>query len=116
MAVKQAAYAKIKGEVELFGKMYLRGDDPDLWPIVCVDPKTNFYKIRNKDGTWTPDPGALQIRKRYYGNFTDSVLLLIQQFMFAPVVDIRVDQPDYAERASGNMDYADLQTLPTPLS
>ena len=115
-AIKDAVYHKIKGEVKLFGEMYLRGDDPSIWPIVCVDPKTHFYKIKNRDGTWTSDPGAIQIRKLYYGNYTDSVLLSVNRFMFDPIVDIGVDRPDFSERVGSTMDHVDLRTLQTRLS
>ena len=110
-AIKEAVYGQIKGEVNLFGEIYLRGDDPSLWPIVCLDPKTNYYKIRNRDGTWTHDPGAIHIRKLYYGNYTDAVLLLVNKFMFEPLIDINVGDIDYSQRAENNMDYVDLKHI-----
>jgi len=110
-AIKQAVYEQIKGEVKLFGEMYLKGDDPSLWPIVCVDAKTHFFKIKQPDGTWLDDPGAYHIRKRYYGNYSDTVLILIRQFMFDPIVDHDVHLENFHDRAGDQMDFVDLRTV-----
>ena len=110
-AIKEAVYGQIKGEVKLFGEMYLGGEYLVLGRMVCLDPKTNYYKIKNRDGTWTHDPGAVHIRKLYYGNYTDAVLLLVNKFMFEPLVDINVGAQDYSQRAENNMDYVDLKRI-----
>src|SRR3989338_2332623 len=115
-ALKKAVYNEIRGEVELFGEVYLRGNDPSLWPIVCIDSKTCYFKIKNPDVSWTADPGAVKIRERYYGNYTDAVLLLVNFFMFDPIVDQNIDSPEYEGRACERMDYVDLQTIQTRLA
>jgi len=110
-AIKEAVYNKVKGEVKLFGEMYLRGDDPTQWPIVCVDAKTHYFKIKQPDGTWISDPGGLESRKRYYGNYTDGVLHLMNNAMFIPVVDQDVQHDDFPDRAGSQMDHVDLRTI-----
>jgi len=115
-AIKEAIYNKVKGEVKLFGEMYLQGDDPTRWPIMCVDEKTHFFKIRQSDGTWLSDPDAVESRRRFYGNYTDSVLILMNQFMFLPVVDHEVDHEDFSDRAGEKMDYVDLKTIQARLT
>jgi len=115
-AIKEAIYNEVKGEVKLFGEMYLQGDDPTKWPIICVDEKTRFFKIRMEDGTWLSDPDGVESRRRFYGNYTDSVLILMNQFMFLPVVDHGVELDDFSDRAGEKMDHVDLKTIQNRLT
>ena len=113
LAIKRAAYNKIQGEVELFEKVYLRGNDPSLWPIVCTDQKNCIFKIKNRDGTWTSDPGAKKIWELFCGNYTDSILMTINRFLIEPLVDKNVGSEDYSTRATSLMDHIDFMTLQT---
>jgi len=115
-ALKKAVYHKIRGEVELFGEMYLRGDDPEKWSVVCVDAKTHFFRIKQPDGTWLDDPGAVESRKRFYGNYTDAVLMMMGRIVIDPVVDRGVDLDDFPDRAGTQMDFVDMQSMQCRIS
>jgi len=110
-ALKKAIYSEVKGEVELFGEMYCQGNDPSQWSVVCVDAKTNYFKIKLPDGSWLDDPGAVESCRRFYGNYTDGVLVLMRDVMFGPIVDRDVDAPDFPDRAGNQMDIVDLRTI-----
>ena len=111
-AIKKAVYHKTRGEVELLGDVYLRGDDPSKWSIMCVDPKTALFKVKMSPvGEWISDPGAKLIREIFCGNYTDSILQTIGRFMINKVVDIDVDKEWYSHRVEGAMDHIDMKSL-----
>jgi len=111
-SLKNAIHEKIKGEVKLFGEIYMQGDDPNQWSVVCVDAKT---KIRQEDGSWLDDPNAVESRKRFYSNYTDSMLVLMKNLMFNCIVDQRVNSDDYDYRVRECMDLVGLQETQTRL-
>ena len=111
-AIKKAVYHKTRGEIELLGDVYLRGDDPSKWSIMCVDPKTAFFKVKmSPDGDWISDPGGKLIREIFCGNYTDSILQAVGRFMINRVVDIDVDKEWYSHRVEGAMDHIDMKSL-----
>jgi len=109
--LKQVVHEQIKGEVKLFGDMYMSGDDPEKWSVVCVDAKTHFFKIRQPDGSWVDDPGAIKSKRLFYNNYTDSVLFLMDGIVFQRIVDQNVDGDDYDYRAGTLMDHTQIDVL-----
>lgn len=72
---KEKISKDIEGDLDVFCDVYLQGPSKN-WSLICQDPSTDTFLIKDSDNNIIKDPGGAKLYKNFKNNYADTLLKL----------------------------------------
>lgn len=99
----------LEGDLDVFCDIYLQGPS-DEWSVMCQDPNSNTFLIKDNENNIIQDPGGIKLYKNFKTNYTNTLLKLSSKEI-NNVVDTNVNSTDFQNRMDYLLDDFDLSMM-----